>query len=203
MKRLLYPVAIAVGVCVPLVAGIPARAATGYAGHWTATLSETCKNSKANAKVCSYVLGSVVAIGKAGTTLSETSSGTYTVAANGRYTDNATARITVTDPHATLQGCPSASKLDAVRFNGTCSLRASGNGHVIVKGGQPLFYDDFLTIYYQGKRLGSLKGADANTGLPTPARVGIYGPAWAAREAGGSSAPTGFSFKGVIARSNG
>jgi hypothetical protein len=179
---------------------VPAQAAR-YAGHWRATLVTSCKDSKANSNVCGYVIGTFAALGKAGTTITESSTDMLTVAATGTFTDAETETLNVRAPGAKYHGCPPASKLASVLFNGTCSARGQGKGHIAIKGGEPVFYYDSLTLSFQGKLLGTLKGVRANTGIPTPAKVGTYGAVWAARQAHASSAPSGFSFKGVLSRS--
>jgi hypothetical protein len=200
MRRLLYPAIVAAALGLPLAGAFPAQAAS-YAGHWKATLVASCQDSKANAKLCGYVLGSFAVLGKTGTTITETGTDNYTVAANGTFTDVQTEKLTVSAPGAKTHSCPSASKLQSVLFSATCSASATGKGRITIRGGQPVFYYDSQTFYYQGKLLGTLKGAQANTGLPSPAKPGIYGAAWAAQHAHVSPVPSGFSFQGVITRS--
>jgi hypothetical protein len=200
MRRHLYFVLVAVALSVLVGGALPAQAAS-YGGHWKATLSVVCKDAKANANVCGYVLGTFAALGKAGTTLTEISTDTLTVAANNTFTDVETGTITMSALGVKIHGCPPLAKFGSALFNGTCLARGTGKGHIAIKGGEPVFYYDSLTLSLQGKVLGTLKGARANTGLPTPAKVGTYGAAWAARHANASSAPPGFSFQGVVSRS--
>jgi len=138
--------AAALAVCLPLMGAFQAHAASGYSGHWKAVLSVTCKNSPQNAKLCGFIIGQLAAIGKSGSQYSLTGTVGYTVSAAGTYTGSGSEKLSSSDPRATVHGCPTAAKLAATHFTGTCSLTATGHGHIIVKSGMPYFYDDAVEV---------------------------------------------------------
>jgi hypothetical protein len=199
MRKFLYPAAMAMAIGFSLIGWAQVEAA-GYAGHWKATLATRCANSPLNAAVCRFVQGRVAAIGKTGTTFGFTGTDSLTVAANGRYTDAGTETITETAPGAKTHGCP-LNSVGTTLFNGSCALTWTGTGHIIMKRGLPVFYTDAQTLTFKGKVIGTVKGAQANSGPPLPAKPGTFGATWAAQQAGASKAPSGFTYQLVVTRS--
>ncbi len=194
---------VALGVAAALAVGLGAAGtaqAANYAGHWKLTLSARCNNTPQNAKVCAYVVGQLGVIGKKGTVLSEAGYDALVVSANGKYTDSGVITLTEAAPGAKTHGCPSASKLSSVEFNGSCVLKETGRGHVANSSAGPVFHSDYEVLTYNNTA--PIKDTTpSNSGLPSPAKTGSYSAAWAAHQAGSSSTPAGFSLQYVVTRS--
>lgn len=179
--------------------GTGSTRAAGFAGHWKVTLSARCANSPQNAKVCSVVFGGLKGTGARGTIFTEQLSVTVNVAANGHYTAAGSGKLTERATGAKVHGCPSVKSFGRVLFTGTCTIVQTYKGHIANDPrGFPVFYGETYTLTFNGKYLGGFK--DTNSGLPSPARVGTYGSAWAAHLAGLKSVPPGFSFISVVSR---
>lgn len=179
--------------------GIRTSHAAGNAGHWKAIINASCVNSPQNAKVCNEVFGGLKGVGVKGSTLNEQFTVNVTVGPNGKYTALGSGSISMSTPGAKLRGCPSASKFGTVLFTGTCPFASSYVGQIAgSKYGFPVFKGKTYTLTFNGKKIGTFK--DTNSGLPSPAKVGRYTSAWAARIVGLKSAPAGFVFNEVVSR---
>jgi hypothetical protein len=182
--------AVAVVVTALGVSATPSRAA-GTAGHWRATYTVTCLNSPHNVALCKDLFGDLKAIGKANTLLNLVGSDVYTVAANGTYTD--ISRLTLTERARAGRPKNCATDPGLRLFNGSCVINSSGRGH-LTKGfrGLPIFHEDAENVSIVGVAgYAHLKGKDANSGPPAPARAGSYSASWIAASLGFKQTPPG------------
>jgi hypothetical protein len=176
--------------------------ASGVAGHWHANFNVTCVNGPQNAALCKDFFGPVKAIGHTGVAIIEQGYDMYLVSANGKYVDAGSVTFTE-NARGARKPANCGNELVARLVNGTCLSSWTGHGH-IARGpkGLSIFYEDAETVRISGLAGSlSLKGAQANSGPPTPARAGHYSISWAAAIIGVKRVPAGISGGLVVTHS--
>jgi hypothetical protein len=178
--------------------------ATGRAasvkGHWQSTFTVLCHNSSDNAALCRHFFGNLRAVGKTGTTLEQQGTDVYTVAASGQYSDRG--QMTLWETARARKPTNCGTDPGARLFDGQCVITWTGHGHITAgPNGLSIFYEDAETIKFAGaKGTLNLQGSQANSGPPTPAKVGAYPVSWAANAVGIKRVPAAVTAELIITR---